>query len=285
MSRSDALRSSPITMYEERAVRKNLRRGRREGENISLCHPPLIQNIHISLCHPSLGRNLHTSRPYLPWTGRKGTRRTQSKRDAGKPRAKARLRTSEEGARERGEKEQKSDILSNQTIGNCRKRRALEPQSVDLCLAAKHRTNRDSDHASAAEKRAHILITIWSLNRLDRDEQNQGEEERGESYAVLNGAAMGGREQPGRGYLDRNNTKKLSTFARHYRKLSVKLAPVISIMNVQGGKSCRPRKEGIPVVTVQPEQIAKSKQKIRPRKNKKDKLGQAEEWARIPKLR
>ena len=38
------------------------------------------------------------------------------------------------------------------------------------------------------------------------------------------------------------------------------------------------------MTNVQPEQIVKSKQKIRPRKNKKDKLGQAEEWARIPKL-
>ena len=159
LCRSDAFRFSPIKVYEEVVVRENLRR-RREGNNISLCHPPLLQNIHISkphllltgseetphlsLCHPSLGRNLHTSRHHLPWTGRKGIRRTQSESDVGKQRAKARLQNSAEDARERGERERKRDILSNQTIGN---RQALEPRSVDLCLAAKHRTNGDSDHA------------------------------------------------------------------------------------------------------------------------------------------
>ncbi|MCP3661982.1 MAG: hypothetical protein GY696_05710 [Gammaproteobacteria bacterium] len=38
------------------------------------------------------------------------------------------------------------------------------------------------------------------------------------------------------------------------------------------------------MANVQPEPIVKPKQKIRPRKDKKDNLGQAEEWARISKL-
>ncbi|MCP3663618.1 MAG: hypothetical protein GY696_14205 [Gammaproteobacteria bacterium] len=50
--------------------------------------------------------------------------------------------------------------------------------------------------------------------------------------------------QQGR-YLDRNSNQQLSTFARAYGKLSVRLAPVISITNmyvsVKGGSVVVPR--------------------------------------------
>ena len=49
-------------------------------------------------------------------------------------------------------------------------------------------------------------------------------------------------------------------------------------VSVQGGESCGPKKEEIPVVVVQPEQT------IGPGKDKADKLGQDEEWVRIPEL-
>ncbi len=88
--------------------------------------------------------------------------------------------------------------------------------------------------------------------------------------------------QHGQGYRDSNNNKQLSTFARHSRKLSVKLAPAISITNmsvsIQRGESCGPKEGEIPVAVLQPGQT------LGPGKDKSDKLGQDEEWARIPDL-
>ena len=100
----------------------------------------------------------------------------------------------------------------------------------------------------------------------------------------------GDREQPrdleqaqhGQGHLGSNNNKQMSTFARHFRKLNVRLAPAISITNmsasIQGGESCGPKEREIPVAIVQPGQT------LGPGKDKSDKLGQDEEWTRIPEF-